>query len=127
MNPDVKRLWIEELLSGRHKQATNRLHYSDGRKCCLGVLCYLASEAGVVKSVHIRRESRQLEEYLEPVVAYEGSVSILPSSVIEWAGLQSDNNTVCLPEPYKGQITLANVNDAGASFEEIATLIEKYF
>lgn len=42
MNPEVKKVWINELRSGRYKQTTARLHGANGGYCCLGVLCDLS-------------------------------------------------------------------------------------
>lgn len=38
MKPELKRKWVKALLSGKYEQGT---HYfeSDGKFCCLGVLC----------------------------------------------------------------------------------------
>ncbi len=52
---ELKRLWVEALNSGKYKQGFGALEKvkPDGTvvNCCLGVLCHVAEDAGVVKSL----------------------------------------------------------------------------
>jgi len=101
MNPEVKKVWINELRSGRYKQTGHALRR--GRAfCCLGVLCDL-SKAG-------KWTSRADNEY-----AYGERTDILPAPVGDWADLS---------ESQQGDLAL--MNDEGATFPEIADWIEKH-
>lgn len=101
MNPEVKKVWINELRSGRYRQTDGALR--KGRSyCCLGVLCDLSKAAKWTPT-----------SWGEGV--YDGSSGILPFSVGEWADL-SDGQ----------QGDLAEMNDNGATFAEIADWIEKH-
>ena len=51
-----------------------------------------------------------------------GSTQVLPQFVTEWAGLKDDNPYVCFKDEVK---PIAEVNDKGATFTEIAQLIEE--
>lgn len=115
MKPKVKEKWLEALRSGEYKQTKKHLRDENGF-CCLGVLCDIhAKETG--------------GEWLggDDAYTYQDWGGILPPSVMEWAGL--DGADADLPETvrvgYETCGTLSSVNDAGASFERIATIIEK--
>jgi hypothetical protein len=112
MDPDVKAKWITALRSGKYRQGTGALHnLTKDEFCCLGVLCDLAVQADV--------------EVVDGVVGddyatYDGEASYLPLSVRQWAGLFQKN-------PWVGpDVTLAQANDRGTSYEEIAALIKEY-
>jgi len=64
----------------------------DKKYCCLGVLCQLAVDSGVSIDVTVKYSAIVEDD----VLAYDGARFNLPSSVIEWAGLGSDNR-VCQP------------------------------
>lgn len=133
MNPDVKQTWLTALRSGNYVQGRERLVDlgTDGSKkyCCLGVLCDLAVKAGVNVEV--------LESQYDHVVTYDHEISILPNSVMEWAGLDDCNPNVyrhTIPDS-DGRIvmfSLAELNDGcesfrvpARSFAEIADIIER--
>lgn len=106
MKADIKSLWVNGLRSDRFRQGKGALQVNtqDGPKhCCLGVLCMLAIEAGIAVSTEMR-----------------GS-GVLPTSVMEWAGLDTR-------DPYIEGATLAEHNDGISvrrhDFNEIADLIE---
>lgn len=80
MDQDIKRRWVDALRSGEYEQAKNYLSTSDGY-CCLGVLCEIAVQDGVVFKDH---EAYFSEE--EPQNDY--SAEELPRAVIAWAGLE---------------------------------------
>jgi hypothetical protein len=114
MNQDIKRLWIDALRSGNYQQGRGQLRSGD-RYCCLGVLCELAVAANVVGNV----EGNDCGFYY-----YDGDGSILPISVIEWAGLFSNNPEVTYDDDGK-RTGLAQLNDMGRTFDQIADLIER--
>lgn len=113
MNPDVKAQWVAALRSGEYKQGQGLLHYHDGnddRMCCLGVLSHLAVKAGAC--------SRYFDDEQGEYVYGSGAVAHLPREVVEWASLDDDSPSV-------ERDLLVNINDDGASFEEIADMIER--
>lgn len=84
MKTDIKELWTTALRSGDYKQAAGRLYASEIKGyCCLGVLCELAVEAGVI-------EPRKDTVYGNVIYAsfFDGNELDLPVSVREWAGLE---------------------------------------
>lgn len=98
MNDNAKK-WVATLRSGEYKQTKGRLADDFGH-CCLGVACELAIEAGVINSYHKEKGS-------------------LPSLVKDWLGLRHWSGR------YQGENRfLANDNDRGQSFSQIADIIE---
>lgn len=109
MNPKVKKLWIEALRSGKYKQGIKRLRTVKNRYCCLGVLCDLYAKE------HGKRWSR--DTMGEWVLGMERDYP--PDSVIEWAGTKHIGKKIAGRD-------LAEHNDTGKTFLEIADLIEKH-
>lgn len=73
---------IAELRSGRHQQTRGKLEDSKtGAKCCLGVACWLASEAGVCKRTMTDLTNR---------VYYDRHDAAMPQSVQEYFGFKDD-------------------------------------
>lgn len=104
MNPKVKELWLIALRSGNYAQGRRRLRVGD-LYCCLGVLCDIYSQ--------------DQWSLVEGSYEYQGATHTLPAAVVEWAGLDERN-------PMPGGISLAALNDRGASFDEIASVIDKW-
>jgi hypothetical protein len=122
MDREVRKAWVERLRSGRVVQATGHLGYDDGSRCCLGVLCDLAVEAGVIPAPHAPRAS-----ILDYGDGDDSSDIGLPLAVAEWAGLNSEPRLVA----YEGQprVALTDINDGtdeivAQPFPVIADLIE---
>lgn len=115
MKHNIMEAWVEALRSGKYIQGQGRL--AEGNKhCCLGVLCELAVDAGVIKK-------RQPDD--AGIVYGLHSIISLPASVMEWAGVHSTHG---LLTPANGSpIILSNENDEGKDFGEIANLIEHYW
>lgn len=123
MNPEIKAEWLKALRSGDYKQGDQRLKgrndYDDTvRHCCLGVLCELAAEK-INISVTNWEPSDDFTEYL-----FDDCEALLPKSVIEWSGLETHNPIVTDPSTGE-QTSIADLNDGGYSFAEIADVIEK--
>ena len=117
MNPEIKAQWVAALRSGEYKQGNEYLHRGD-TFCCLGVLCDLAIEAGAPEV----KENRHPDGSIS---TYNGSESYLPSSVVEWAGLScSDPFLVFKSGEVNECHPVSDFNDCGATFDEIADLIE---
>lgn len=102
MNAEIKKKWVAALRSGKYRQGWRFLHFRDAF-CCLGVLCDLAAKEGVC-------------EVNNPngITSYDGVCVILPDSVCGWAEL-----------PHTNPFGLAEMNDKGKSFSEIADYIEE--
>jgi hypothetical protein len=113
VNPRVKALWLAALRSGKFKQGKRRLRIGD-QHCCLGVLCEIAVEEGIVERV--QDSFTEMYAYRGKGSGYEES-SILPFPVAEWAGLGVN--------PRAGEEVLAALNDRGVTFAAIADIIER--
>jgi hypothetical protein len=89
--------WVKALRSGKYEQGQGTLKTEDGKFCCLGVL----REIG----------------YAPMSYTWDGSLSDRDSEV---CGM-SNVGTECVGMT---QSELAKLNDGGATFDEIADLIE---
>lgn len=121
MNPEIKAQWVAALRSGEYEQGRNKLN-TDGKYCCLGVLCELAHLAGGI----VNKDSAST------IVYYDDESSLLPGSVKKWAGLHSNNPYIDAGDDY---CAVALLNDGGCeaddnthikprTFTQIADLIE---
>jgi hypothetical protein len=128
MNPEIRARWTAALRSGEFVQGIEYLAYNDPnsgqrKNCCMGVLCELALEEGVVTS-----------QLINEIVGYgDGNeMRVLPGEVLEWAGLYEQNPAL---RPYQrgdyhwrgigSQMTCSDANDGERlSFSEIADLID---
>jgi hypothetical protein len=126
MNPDIKNEWVTRLRSGEYKQGTGALNRG-GSYCCLGVLCEIGVEKGILSKEYAGPGARYMDEYEFTALdnEYDASSELLPEAAREWAGLEDSNPYVSYldddDEMYNG---LAEVNDNGLTFAEIADLIE---
>ena len=142
MKADIAKRWADALESGKYDQGKGRLERrrpldsSDDGFCCLGVLCALAVEDGVIER---RDEDGNIifgsaEEFKDG----GSSMSFPPESVIEWAGLSSENPAFEVVLPSGCGIEGCNLghnntnhqaaelnDDKGFTFEQIATLIRE--
>lgn len=107
MNPSIKQIWLNALRSGKYEQGQGSLN-EDGKFCCLGVLTDL----------YIRETNQEWEEQYDNSFSFEDSSCFLPPSVQKWARLDDS--------PRVNGRSLAVLNDGGASFEELADLIEEH-
>lgn len=134
MNQEFKKIWIEALRSGRYKQVKGGLHCADGF-CCLGVAEDLLQKA----------EGSQWSEE-KGISGWRNSAcgdsSILSTWSAERIGItqvgqaMTDEAVSKMLELYESfgrkdmspdEICLSALNDAGATFEQIANIIEKHF
>lgn len=103
MKADVKAEWVESLRSGKYEQGITTLRYKDSF-CCLGILCEVAFPG------RLANYSDNLDYY-----RVDGSDSAyLPLTMIEEVNLTDEQ-----------QRSLAQMNDRGDSFNQIADYIEK--
>ena len=137
MDPEIKARWVEALRSGRYEQGQSALNTggANGQFCCLGVLCELAVEDGVVTRNQPFADSETLRN--DPQFYYDNEGGALPKVVREWAGLAYSNpatrvtrgevyDDLEVPDP-QDRMSLAEINDAGKDFTYIAAVIEQEF
>jgi hypothetical protein len=118
MNAEVKELWLKELRNPERKQARGALRKPDG-ECCLGVLCDIAVKNNVIPEPKF---DGGMGVYYFDNDGYGPEGGVLPVVVQRWAGVDSS-----LPGVHRDGILfgLAGLNDGGATFAEIADLIEE--
>jgi hypothetical protein len=151
MRLEIQNEWTYALTSGEYQQGQSALaiHDNDGPTyCCLGVLCELAANAGI-----LTRDRAMHPDLGCDVTIYQDAdgarhQSYLPWSVVEWAGLEdyaagSQENAGTLDGTEMGTVsgtdirinpaitgwtsnTLGGENDNGATFAEIANLIRNF-
>lgn len=101
---DIAKEWVKALRSGEYTQGRSCLRRADNF-CCLGVLCDLAVEAGVIPAPEKSSSG--------PICyTYDGMAGAPSGKVMTWAGLYNP-------------VALMDLNDKEkASFEVIADFIE---
>ena len=134
MKPEIKKLWIDALLSGEYEQGRGVLcrNNLDGTTewCCLGVLTDLAIKAGIVMEIKMADS----DDPSNPnAVFFDDSHEKLPVKVQEWSGIETDlgeysyedinidDDDIVIDQ------TLAEDNDNGTTFKQLASIIESYF
>lgn len=120
MNERVKNLWVKAAKSGEFEQIRGQLHDGKGY-CILGVLAALALSEGVCTYA--------------PGHKFDGRENSLSFNIMKWAEIDYDHEKGELKLTkgagkvklvYKGrETTLADLNDSGLSFKELAKVIEK--
>lgn len=108
-----QRLWIDALRSGRFKQTKRVLGKKIGGEtynCCLGVMCEVARENGVQVPVKVDEAGGIRYGELQ-----SSQTSSIPRMVADFFGVRPDIR--CLHP-------LAQMNDGGRTFEEIAQYVE---
>ena len=112
MDKKLKKQWVKALRSKKYKQATGQLRVKEGKNdysyCCLGVLC------DITKTNWHNPFMEDGEK--EPLHKFEA----LPPRLVKRFGLK--NGAGELPNSTN---SLAELNDGGKSFKEIADIIEK--
>lgn len=122
MNQRIKEDWVALLRYGDLPQIRDTLTSSRGN-CCLGVLCELAYEEGIINRDDIDPRSTKYYSSLEADESFDGenwSITGLPLAVQKWADLDYSPWT-------KNNDALADINDQGATFKQIADIIERDF
>lgn len=118
MKRAVRAKWVAELRSGKYKQGRSKLHQrgqgtEPDQFCCLGVLCHMA----VVDGLPLRVVGDTYGD--RDVTKYGGEISLPPEYVKDWAGWDEMGGSAIRI------MYLANANDDGHTFAEIATMIEQ--
>ena len=129
MKKDIADAWIATLRSDLYVQGRDVLaNVERTQHCCLGVLCEIAIENGVAIEVDTSEAAGQRMEHDVVCTQYDGESYRLPNVVKEWADMMFDDgrlfdeDTEDLPSD-----SLADLNDSGSSFKEIADHIETYW
>lgn len=127
MNEDIKARWVAALRSDEYEQGKDWL-CKDGKYCCLGVLSDLAVKDGVI-------DAPEATTWDEAALNFDGEPALLPEAVAEWAGIMRfdehyDGVVVPAEDPIvpfgDEEKTLAELNDEGKTFSELADLIEEH-
>lgn len=106
MDKDIAGIWVKALRSGNYEQGSGNLQNMNGF-CCLGVLCDLGSKNGVTT---IKTDDRLVGNYLSN-----------QKSIVSWSGVGSTKGD------FGDGVSLADLNDGGTNFNELADLIEKHW
>lgn len=130
LKPRAKAEWCRRLRSGQYTQGTGCLANTDGEHCCLGVASEMAFEAGIV-----RRSVIGARIYFKNLDAGEndtGASSYLPYHAAKWMAADDTDGISAQTNPHITDssgvtIYLANLNDDGFTFEQIAEIIEEHF
>lgn len=113
MRQDIALRWAERLESGQDKQGRTVLRRGD-ELCCLGVLCEIAVEDGVIPEPSCPDGNWTMGKYF---YGANGNDCTLPREVMAWADILD-------PVPDFGRHTFAAMNDAlGWDFPTIATQV----
>jgi hypothetical protein len=129
MNLQIRARWTAVLRSGDCAQGVGKLNYIDDKdgirkQCCLGVLCDLAVEDGIIEAT---------QPDWEVLYGPNEETLVLPEEVVRWAGLSSEDPELREFRPgdrsprVKTQMamTCSVANDTeGLTFAEIADLID---
>lgn len=138
MDKTIKARWLEALRSGEFEQSGGGLRSPHKRfdtvdfteigasYCCLGVLCELAVQDGVVK----RSDDGSAYTFPSPnewgEERTQHEAAVLPPPVQAWAGI--DNEPGSLRTMINEFASLIELNDdAGYTFAQIADVIEQQF
>lgn len=131
MNPHVRDEWVRRLQSGKYRQGTGYLHRLTEDAgiplyCCLGVLCEMAAEEGIVNRVDYGVSG--VVGYVARDQQLDVSATAPPTAVRRWAGLVNDIIAAqIMPGVDAEKFSLATLNDRyKLPFGRISTLIERH-
>ena len=139
---EIRTEWLKRLRSGEYEQTTGNLHLN-GKFCCLGVLCTIGEEAGLLESkVEKPTTWRTGEDPVDRVIykdingdSGQWVHNILPNKFANYLGMDVGgriageftpiSNHSSSPGWGPGIYSLYELNDTlKYSFEEIADVIE---
>lgn len=122
MNPEVKEKWVSALRSGNYAQGKGQLRRRNSfahttEFCCLGVVCEIAKAEGITELADFRGGG---------IFPYAGSNYPdarygVPLNVMAWMELPGSPGGPVMDD----YAMLANMNDHGKTFAEIADYIEE--
>lgn len=112
MLTEVQQRWVDALRSGKYRQHNGELFRESDGYCCLGVGTqqYLDEHGLDWDDVDAEIDAR----------SFHGEDKHLVEDVRKWLGLRTDNGAYL----HYGHQSLADKNDNGATFAEIADIIE---
>jgi hypothetical protein len=119
MNKEIKAHWIAKLREEGRRQTGGTLRDASGAQCCLGVLCEVAIEDGVIEAPTLPEGAKHYEYRYTTDEGHDlWEAALLPGPVWRWAGLYDSN-------PDVGSRAAAYLNDdLNYTFPEIADAIE---
>ena len=150
LKPEIKQKWIEALRSGQYQQITEGLHRVVNNcegYCCLGVLCDISqlgswSAVGNGEWYYYEGDDRSNDyppvTVVDAILAEELQVESVSEEGIKVAELKDPQGfaaavqslyfrkSINVVENSRVFECLATLNDNGATFEQIADVIEKY-
>lgn len=109
MRKEIADLWVRELESGAWEQGKYFLEHSN-TYCVFGILTNIAATQGICS--HDGKN----------IGTFDGVMQLAPESVVQWAELKSNNGEL---SQYK--YSLAELNDKGKSFKELAKIIKENY
>ena len=116
MKQEIKEKWVDALRSGEYQQGTGYLKVihenGDAKYCCLGVLCELALKDNL--DLPITETERFWNSDLLTAIAFDGEEEYPPEEIDKWTDLPD----------FPVLELLAEKNDKGQSFDQIADYIE---
>lgn len=116
MREDIRARWVDRLRNGGLEQGRGVLRNLKDEYCCLGVLCEIAVDDGVIPPGY-KDISDGYFRYGE-----QADGGLLPIEIRHWSGIDSANPRV---ETGSGSYTLSSLNDTEqANFTQIAMWIE---
>lgn len=112
MNDEIKTRWVAALRDPATQQTQFKLGRTDGSRCCLGVLCDLAVQDGVIglPTVTVAPENPTGDE---DVLLFDDVDNLPSDTVYKWSGLTREFAEA-----------LAEMNDTHATFAQIADAVE---
>src|SRR6266404_6801465 len=126
MKKAIATRWVKALRSGKYSQCTGSLSKEspddEVSYCCLGVLCEISEQGKWVPEGY--REGKGYGATRKEAAHCEGQ---LPSTVVKWAGLKTDDGFFGTNRKTDANKELATLNDEGRSFKQLANLIEKHW
>jgi hypothetical protein len=136
MNTEIKAKWVAALRSGKYRQAKHVLKGDDGM-CCLGVLCDLyiqETEGKEWKERPIDNIDPTTFQKYKAIGTFGGSDVVPPVEVVKWANLPKENPYTGITtwgsvlftanQDFEQSYSLADLNDNGLTFSQIADVIE---
>lgn len=106
---DIVDMWVSDLENYPELQGTGTLEQDNGKRCCLGQLCHIASLYSICK-------------FDKSSLTYDEELTLLPCSVRKWAGLNGLDGWFCRLDEPEQHLTL--LNDNGTTWLEIAKIIK---